>query len=913
MKDFRFSRILLALLLAIPLALTGCGDDGDDGAPGTQGEQGDPGDPGTQGEKGDPGADGGSVEIADLHGQGYLLSTGDFADAGKFFANVEITSATAAEDGTATVNFTVKDQSGAPVTGVTGVDFAIAKLVPASGGESFNKWVPYIYRSQTVSDSAEGDWPNPDGTAADQGYRESDGAFEEDPDVPGSYTYVFATDLSNVVTPVAGTPISYERNLTHRIAVQMGGHSGPTGEDWLDFVPDGSPVTETRNIIETASCQGCHGEFQFQGHGGDRLNVEGCVTCHNPSTTDPHGGQTVDMKVMIHKIHAGGELASIHNAVEDSLTADTVWELSDAERENFYAIWGYRNNKHTWWKVEFPAVIANCTKCHQGTGEDVDNWMDKPSRAACGACHDDVDFAVGTNHGGGSQPNDNNCSGCHPKDGPGWGFSVAGAHDWTSDDNTIRTSGSGLSGSLIDWRNIPEFDIDLTVSAPPNGTHFEAGESPVVSIVINENGTPIDHTSVVEDTDGDEGCPDPDACPVRDGDFDRVYLLVHGPRAERNPVLTMAARAAIVGATGPFDLSGATKIALQVDNGQDLLSSTGGGSITRGNISVELDPVAAFAVPAAATAGEVVDWLNGDAAFAARAIAYLDEATGGAAIRSRNLGKFFAVQLEAGDVNTAVFGGDTDIHVPGGFYPRNNLIQFTDPADNDPKATWNVASIEYELDPVDDLKPGTYIASVEIGDAGRINGDNYKTPSVAKTAFQVGTPDEELAPAGNCGTCHQGPQGTGFILDYPRHYKIFDNTAIDQCGACHDYQSQRATADANSSDGWAGARPIAKRVHAVHYGSRLDYPLLTVNYSRGDPVAGRNWDITFPRDILECETCHTDDSSSGSWKTEPARIPCSGCHDSDEATAHMKLMTYDPTPDSPWNGDEEESCKLCHG
>ena len=41
-------------------------------------------------------------------------------------------------------------------------------------------------------------------------------------------------------------------------------------------------------------------------------------------------------------------------------------------------------------------------------------------------------------------------------------------------------------------------------------------------------------------------------------------------------------------------------------------------------------------------------------------------------------------------------------------------------------------------------------------------------------------------------------------------------------------------------------------------------------------------------------------------------FPCSGCHDSDAARAHMKIETYDPTPNDPWSGDEQEACQACH-
>jgi hypothetical protein len=93
------------------------------------------------------------------------LGLGEFEESGKYFVTATITSAKANPFGFVMVNFKVEDDDGEPVVGVTGVDFNIAKLVPASGGESFNKWVPYIYRSQVVSGSDEGDWPNPDGTA----------------------------------------------------------------------------------------------------------------------------------------------------------------------------------------------------------------------------------------------------------------------------------------------------------------------------------------------------------------------------------------------------------------------------------------------------------------------------------------------------------------------------------------------------------------------------------------------------------------------------------------------------------------------------------------------------------------------------------------------------------------------------
>jgi hypothetical protein len=469
---------------------------------------------------------------------------------------------------------------------------------------------------------------------------------------------------------------------------------------------------------------------------------------------------------------------------------------------------------------------------------------------------------------------------------------VTEAHDWTTQD----------------IRNIPEFEVDLSVSTPANGTHFVAGETPVVTVVLTdvETGSVIDHTTVMHDSEKD-GCEE-DACPKGDGLFDHAYVFVHGPRAKRNPVLTTAARVEVLSdGTGPFDISAAdATLDLTVDGRMDLLEKNSAGRSAE-TISASISVAVAdgtFADTTTATATEIVDWLNADAAFAARAIAYLEN--GAAAVRSRNLGDFFALQLEGSEVTTQVFADDTEVKVVGGYYPSNAVYQHEDPADDDPKAAWSTGAMTYTLDPVDDLQPGTYVASVEIADIGRIDGSNYKTPSVAKTTFQVGTADEEPAVARDCGSCHQGPDGRGFILDFPRHYKIFDNTAVDQCGACHDYQSGHA-------DGaWYGGQPISKRVHAVHFGSSLNFPNTTVNYN-ADPMTGRSWDITYPQDVRHCESCHPSDTSSGTWATEPARLPCSGCHDSEAATAHMSLETWDPTPENPFSGDEEESCKVCHG
>jgi hypothetical protein len=41
------------------------------------------------------------------------------------------------------------------------------------------------------------------------------------------------------------------------------------------------------------------------------------------------------------------------------------------------------------------------------------NFATVSTAASCGACHDDVNFMSGLNHGGGAQANDTQCAVCH--------------------------------------------------------------------------------------------------------------------------------------------------------------------------------------------------------------------------------------------------------------------------------------------------------------------------------------------------------------------------------------------------------------------------------------------------------------------------------------------------------------------
>lgn len=288
------------------------------------------------------------ADVADLH-------TSDLSGSLKS----EITGVTIVA-GTVTINFKIYDSENSliPIAGVSksNIRFTIAKLV--SSGGVWN-WQSYINTTE-VKDAGE-PGTTAEGTSATQATSEranaGSGVFTDNLD--GTYTYVMALDINNVTTPVA---VAYDNSLTHRVAMQL---TDNDSNAVYDFVPNGDPL-QTRNVAANAACNECHIKLGF--HGGDRIQIGLCETCHNPGTTDANSGNVVDLKVMIHKIHAGEELS-----------AD-------------YTIWGFNNSENDYSSVVFPQDLRNCTTCHDGADAatpDGDNWKDVPSTEACTSCHAD--------------------------------------------------------------------------------------------------------------------------------------------------------------------------------------------------------------------------------------------------------------------------------------------------------------------------------------------------------------------------------------------------------------------------------------------------------------------------------------------------------------------------------------------
>ncbi len=213
------------------------------------------------------------------------------------------------------------------------------------------------------------------------------------------------TDGDGIYTVVA--PIGLPAGLSGSIAVALEGHPGADldGDGVIGgrndrvavtnaieyFGIDGAAATPRRNAVLIEKCDDCHKQLSL--HGNNRTDKpEVCAVCHNPNATDigqrvagtacvdelGADDQTIDLKNMIHGIHAG-----------------TV------------GVCGFRNSAHPYFDVVYPGRLNNCEGCHVagsyypvepgeilGTTVDAndpstptDDVVVSPNTSVCSTCH----------------------------------------------------------------------------------------------------------------------------------------------------------------------------------------------------------------------------------------------------------------------------------------------------------------------------------------------------------------------------------------------------------------------------------------------------------------------------------------------------------------------------------------------
>jgi len=349
-----------------------------------------------------------------------------------------IVSGKIASDGTISVDFKITD-SGNPslpldITGVLTPGVVAPRYLVAYIPKGQTQYVSYATSTLTAVSG---------GATATVAAGDSGGTLT--PVTTGEYLYTFKTKA----------PSGWDPTATHRIGI----YGSRNLSQWdlgtfyatalYDFVPGGG-TPATRDVVRDSDCNTCHSLLSF--HGGSRIGVGLCIMCHTPQSTDPNTNNTLDMKVMIHKIHMGKSLPSV--------IAGKPYQI--------YGFTGYSD----WSTVTYPSNPGdprNCAgSCHnpKSGAAQANIWMTKPGQKACGSCHDNVNFATGANHANLPQLDDSQCAGCHiPKGELELDVSIIGAHD----NPTQSPSAPGMN---------------LVITNVQNGA---AGQKPTVTFTVKDN------------------------------------------------------------------------------------------------------------------------------------------------------------------------------------------------------------------------------------------------------------------------------------------------------------------------------------------------------------------------------------------------------------------------------------------
>lgn len=309
----------------------------------------------------------------------------------------QIVSAKIAADGTISIDYKVSDPKGLPldIAGIQTPGAVAPSFVAAYIPKGQKQYVSYVTGTRTSTDGK---------TTVTRAQADAGGANTLV--TAGEYLYTFNTKAPKGFDPTATHRVGIygNRNLTE---FDLGTDHASTV---FDFVPAGG-TPAPREVIKTASCNKCHDALSH--HGGNRVGLEMCIMCHTPQSSEANSGNTVDMVVMTHKIHMGSLLPSV-------IAGNPYYIGATPGRAD-----------EDWSTVTFPADVRRCESCHESTtgAAQANAWYTNPNRVACGACHDNVNFATGLNHVNLPQVDDAQCTNCHiPQGELEFDASIKGAH-----------------------------------------------------------------------------------------------------------------------------------------------------------------------------------------------------------------------------------------------------------------------------------------------------------------------------------------------------------------------------------------------------------------------------------------------------------------------------------------------------
>lgn len=435
-----------------------------------------------------------------------LLSVAERADA---LPSIVITNVSFPDDGRPVVTFKVSDRKGNGLAGFTRPDplstatppgntnagnfrFGLLKLTDGVNGSANSTWVSYLAANGTSTAGSE--------TASTTSLTEGG---------DGTYSYRFTRVINGAGGATAGT--TYDASAPHRLAMIMSASGNPYQPVNVvqDFIPATGELKDgAYDKVDGAACLECHKRFRAPAggtahfHGGARYDVRVCVTCHNDqrrfttlsATTVGdaaiqadgtwtgnlaivNGEGFINLPVFIHKIHMG----------EDLTLRGGTYAGMDMPYE-----------------VTFPQDVRNCAKCHRNVAL-ADNWKNRPSRRACGACHDNRAFTnglviPGTSgyvrelHSGGEMTDDSSCALCHTATGADSTMDVVTRHRAVAapDPNSIYSGGTNgntnaaflaAAGSVPPGASVITYDV--------SSVSRDASKHPVIVFKFKRDGADV--------------------------------------------------------------------------------------------------------------------------------------------------------------------------------------------------------------------------------------------------------------------------------------------------------------------------------------------------------------------------------------------------------------------------------------
>ena len=361
----------------------------------------------------------------------------------------------------------------------------------------------------------------------------------------GTYTYTLPPLPEKYLAPYGGEEPYDEKDMvlagqalldgTYTLGLWMEWRYTANGSSYRDVGTDlrdlllGASVTETqpRAVVASDNCNACHGDLQF--HGGGRRGAEVCLLCHTSGMVDDTGA-SVDMKIMIHKIHNGAYLPSTLGVTTD-MNGDRVY---DAEAKPYEV--GGKDYSHiilpAWPHLNAPmpadagysdldgdvqdledqmrSATTNCALCHGDP--DGDGPIEAPingdlaytqlRRTTCGSCHDDwvFEFPYKSNTNGmPPQTGDATCAQCHPESGSSLAVRDAHVHPLMDPD---------FATGLV-------FDVQSVAPASEGTGNVSVGDRIAITMYL-------------KDAMGNEIAPDT---------FDAINLAITGPTDNMNLLL----------------------------------------------------------------------------------------------------------------------------------------------------------------------------------------------------------------------------------------------------------------------------------------------------------------------------------------------------------------------------------------